>query len=182
MEYFTRFIQKKFEIPELWRTVATIPSASVSLQLQCNIFKPGTIFMRNLNSLVHSLLFWLVNYLLNLNFFELFFKYIVYIWRICRTDGQKTFQYKEMNHNPESIELKLFIEAAENEDQRCVCISTLLHLAQREGIYEPHSVSKTRKKWKPLQEVSLNATAFSIQFQENRVIWSLKSYWNSYRK
>lgn len=63
-----------------------------------------------------------------------------------RRDGQITFQYKEMNHNPESIELKHFIEAEENEDQLCVCISALLHLAQREGIYEPHSVSKTRKK------------------------------------
>lgn len=46
----------------------------------------------------------------------------------------------------------------------------LLHLAQREGFYELHSLSKPRKYRKSLQEVFLNVTTFSTQFQENGVI------------
>lgn len=54
----------------------------------------------------------------------------------------------------------------------------LLHLAWREYFYKLHYLSKIRRHWKSLQQVSLMLQNFLYNLRSN-IIWSLKNYWNA---
>lgn len=160
------------------------PTGFSKLTISIKNFKLGSKLMRYLNSCDLRWLFvWLFAkpelFQSLLQIHRLQYTFQEYTWGRWTDDN---FSVMKWVRTQSQLSWNFFIEDERKEYQLYVYISKFTTFGSEGGFLWASQPIQTRKHRKSLQEVFLYVTTFSTQFQENRVIWSLQSYWNSYRK